>query len=752
MASTAAVAAALSVQPASAEDTPAPSQPSLAVAQVATQPTAPGQQQPTVPAQSTSGGLEEIVVTAERRPESLQTTALSISAVGGEALRERHIVDLEDLSTQIPNVEFGRMAGDAFVFIRGVGYDSVVPGGETRVAIYSDGIYQPRTQSAFMGFYDVNQVEVLRGPQGTLYGRNATAGAVNILTNEPTPEVEGYVTGTVGNYDLIGTEGAVGGPLSNTLSARLAFQTIDHTGYGKNIGTGEPVNNEHTRNVRVKLKFEPSSNFSYRLVGDYGWEDDHSAGYRYLGAGNPDVVPLALQLGGSEPANPQDAAGFGPRFQLETYGVSGEGKLTLDPSTDLVSLTGYRHLVAETQSSTEASTLNLTRQFLADQSNSYSQELRLSHKFGDFADILVGAYYFHENNFAGNDVAFAAAALGEPSLALLEGFWTRGSVNTDAEAAFGEVRFHFLPQLTLTLGGRYSHDKQSINDGAELDLVDPYNPNLPFAPYGTQQASTTESRFDPKVTLDYKPTDALFFYVTYTTGFKSGGFDIGNLTPAFRPEVIKDYEAGLKVDLLDRRLRVNFDAFHYNYQNLQVAQVEGLSLVTQNAASAKDDGAEIEITALPVDNLRIGLNVAYLDARYTNFTSINPTFSALGPQDLDGNKLDYSPDWKINGEIGYTFHTDFGKFTPRADVTWVDTIFFSPFNSTSVSQPAWTDVDAFLAYESSNGLWSANAFVKNLTDHTYIVSASVSSGLVGFPILGQYGAPRTFGVAVTRRF
>lgn len=703
-------------------------------------------------------GLDDIVVTAERRDASVQTTAISITAIGAEALRAQQITNLEGLSVRVPNVEFGRNAGDAKVFIRGVGYDSVAPGGETRVAIYSDGVYQSRTQAGFAGFFDVDRVEVLRGPQGTLYGRNATAGAINILTRDPSDTLNGYGTVTVGNYGLINTEAAAGGALSDTVSARLAFRTNDHSGYGRNIGTGEEVNDERSRSVRLKLKFEPSSSFSFRLTGDYTWERDHAGGYIFLRPGRPDVVPTGIALGGAVPTRAQDAAGYGPRFKLETYGISGQAKLSLGASTDLVSVTGFRHLEAQNESNTDGTTAQVARQSLTDRSNSFSQELRLQQDLGGLGDLLVGAYYFHEENSAFNTIPFMGAAVGinnpdgSPSRAFVQGYATRGTAKTNAYAAFAQARIELLKAVTLTLGGRYSHEKKGIDEASQFDVTRPYDPTNPFVPAATQRASTSLSRFDPKVTIDFKASEQVFLYATYSRGYKSGGFNIGGVQPAFAPEVLDDYEAGVKIELLDRKLRMNLAAFHYDYSNLQVNIVEGVSLVTRNAANAKVDGVEAEITALPVDGLRLGLNLGYLDSRYTSFRTADPVFPERGVQDLAGNRLNYSPKWKVSGEAGYAFQTGVGEFTPRVNVTWVDRMYFSQFNLEEVSQPARTEVNAFLGFESNDHRWSANLFVKNLTDKAYIVSSSVSTVIFGYPVLGQWGAPRTFGISATRRF
>src|SRR5450631_1776615 len=232
-------------------------------------------------------GLEEIVVTAERRESNVQTTPIAISAITGAALRNAVMVNLTSMSEQIPNLNVGSNAGSAQVYIRGVGYDAATPGGETRVALYSDGIYFARTQGAFLGYYDIDRVEVLRGPQGTLYGRNATAGAINTITNEPGSYYQGYLSETLGDFGLSRTEGAVGGPLSNSLEGRVAFLINDRSGYGKNLTTGEPVDDDHDRNVRVKLKYSPVDNFFVKLESDYSLENDHNAGYRNVGNGSP---------------------------------------------------------------------------------------------------------------------------------------------------------------------------------------------------------------------------------------------------------------------------------------------------------------------------------------------------------------------------------------------------------------------------------------------------------------------------------
>ena len=700
--------------------------------------------------------LDEVVVTAERKQSNLQQTPLSVSAVSSDALRSQQQTNLESLSQNVPNLDIGRNAGDAHVFIRGVGYDQISPGGETRVALYTDGMYESRSQAAFVGFYDVDRVEVLRGPQGTLYGRNAVAGAINIITRDPTQTVGGYFSGTAGSYGLVASEGAIGGPLTDDLSGRVAFHTVDRQGYGVNIQTGEQVDDEHTRSVRAKFKYEPSSSLTVRLNWDLTKENDHNGGYRYITSASyivPPTVPLAQSLGYISPSKPHDAAGFGPMFRLDTYGVSAQVDWRLNDATKLTSLTGYRHLTSSTDSTNDDSTAGLSKQFLNERSSQFSQELRLSQTFGTFADLLAGGYYFRENNFASNKVPIAGVAFGIPTLDLYQAYQAVGSVLTKAYAGFAQVNFHLTDQAGLTIGGRYSHEEKSIAEGAQFDTTRLYNPANAFIPNtGSDQQTESESSTNPVFTLDYKFTKHLYGYATYSTGFKSGGFNIGGLQPPFKAEKITNHEIGLKSDLFDRKLRLNVSAFYYDYKNLQVNITEGLNLVTRNAASSRVKGLEAELTAVPVEDLRLTLNASYLDAKYLDFKTADPSRLYLGPLNLAGNRLDYAPKYKVDGLVGYTFHAPIGAITPQLNVTWTDTVYFSQFNLPQVSQPAWTNVNAYVNYVAENSRWSVNGYVKNLTNKTYVVGDTVASSLFGYPVVGQAGPPRTYGVQVTKTF
>ena len=718
----------------------------------------------------TQGGIADIVVTAERRASSVQATPIAISAVDGEALREKNIGNIETLSTNIPNLNFNRVSSDAKISIRGIGYNAISPGGEPRVALYQDGVYLARNQAALLGFYDIDRVEVLRGPQGTLYGRNAIAGTINVLSRDPGDVLNGYFTGTVGDYGLIGTEGAVGGPLSSTVQARLSFRTVDRNGYGKNITTGADVNDENSRSVRGQLRFEPASALTLKVIGDYSISKANDGGYRYAGRGNSSVPTSVELLGAAVPDDPQDAAGFGPRRRIETYGVSGQADVDLSDSTTVTLLTAYRNFKASQQTNIDGSAAELSKMYIDEASDVFSAELRLSQKIGSFADLIVGAYYFREKNSATNqvpfkgsvfDVAFHVDGLVDPN-AYYEFYGSYGRVKTSAKAIFAQANVYLTPKLELDIGARYSDEKKTIFEQHQVDVLSPFVLDNPLRPgldpanglfgNGAGYQSASWDSFDPKVTLSYKMTPRVFLYATYSRGFKAGGYNVGGIQPAFRPEKLTNYEAGFKADLFDRRLRVNVSAFNYDYKDLQESIIDGINIVTKNATKARVRGVEAEVTAKPTDALTLQFNAAYLDGKFKQFTDVDPAFADLGPQNLKGNQLPDAPKYQLGGEIGYRIATGFGDVTPRVNVTWFDTVYFSHFNTVEMSQPSRTMVNFYLGWTSPDDSWSATAFVRNVTDDTYFAGANTNLGLLGFSRTVAYGAPRTFGLSVTKSF
>ena len=407
------------------------------------QDTAPAGAQPpaTPPADKVPSGneLPDIIVTAQKRSENVQNTALAVTALTADDLEKSKLNSVESVFAAVPNVQFSRSTGNARIAIRGLGYDSVTVGGEARVAYHVDGVYMSRPTSVLGSFYDVSRVEVLRGPQGTLYGRNTTAGAINVITQDPTDKLSGYASLLVGNYDLIEGKGAISGPVSDTISARLAFDVISRGGYGKNNVTGQDVDNERTQAVRGKIKFEPSSTFRAILSADYLHENDNAFGLHYMGdggytaAGVP-IVSVARRLGATPPANPRDIdINYGPYARRELWG--GSLNLSWDIGRwTITSLSAYRHTEYRTISDLASLPGGVSIYNQTERSRQFSEELRLSGKT-DWADFTLGGFYFNEKIDGSSAIPLRSFALGQPLPdRLLMFYWAGGCVATTTMA------------------------------------------------------------------------------------------------------------------------------------------------------------------------------------------------------------------------------------------------------------------------------------------------------------------------------
>lgn len=711
--------------------------------------------------------VEEVIVTAQKRAENLQNVPASVSAVTGDALRQQQISSVEGLAQSLPNVNFGQTTGNARIAIRGVGFDNISLGNEGRIAYHVDGVYVSRPAAALATFYDVERVEVLRGPQGTLYGRNATGGAVNLVSRAPTQDFGGYLDGTVGNYGLYKVEGALSGPLSDAVSGRVAFQVVERGGYGKNVTTGEDVDDQSTRAIRAQLRLEPTPWVQLTLSGDYFTEDDHAYSFHFLGQGSlpnptstpalPGIVPKGLLIGGRVTADNRDsAADSGPSNSREFWGLGANLHATLG-AVELNAVTGYRSSDFKTTTDLDATSARLTIYDQLENSTQFSQELRLS---GDFrrAEWMIGGYYFNESLFGGTRVALDPAVLGppRPTTGLKQGFFGLGSIDTDAYALFGRLRLHLSERVAVNFGARYSDERKEIDEENKLDLTTAYPPFVPVyppTPPGVRrQTSASWTSFTPSVTVEFKPTEDLLLYATYSKGFKSGGFNLGNVQPPFAPEKITDYEVGLRADWLEGRLRTNLSAFNYDYTDLQVSKVNGTVISIENAASAKVRGLEAEVLLRPIGPLRLEANFALLDSEYENYVSSDPARAALGAIDLSGNDLTQAPRYTVNLNASYRWDTALGTITARGEARWVDRVYFTQYNLAHVSQPAYELFNAFLTWESADRGWTASAYVRNIADKEIISSGLVSSTLVGAPFVGSLEPPRTYGLTVGRRF
>lgn len=701
---------------------------------------------------SSSGGVgqQDIVVTAEKRSTTLQRTPLAISAISGADLARRQITGIASLAAALPNVNFGVNVGFARIAIRGLGLDTTALGQEGRVAFHLDGVYLSRPTASIGTLFDVSRVEVVRGPQGTLYGRNATAGAINVITNDPTPTLSGYGRFTAGNYGAFTEEAAIGGPVTSKLGVRVAIQKVDRDGYGYNPVANAQVNNEHTLSTRVKARWDPTTAFDLTLSADYRFEDDHNFNYYYLGAGNPNVLPYALALGGVLPTKPRDSNAEAPTVNDRNfYGFSADANWDLG-FAKLSSISAFRSSRTDYDTDVDSTTAVPGRIDLFERSNQISEELRLSGSFPR-GDWIVGAYYFHEHVFGADNFSPFNAADFRQSPRLIVGKYFGGDLYTDAYAGFGQARYEVLPHLSLSLGGRYSSERKRVDEFASPFDFSNYDPAKKAAATLFQRDSVPFHSFTPRVSLEYKPSSNLLAYVTYSQGFKSGGYNLGTLNQPYFPEKLTDYEGGLKLTWLGGRATTNLSVFYYDYTNLQVQKVIATSTQVINAASARLKGAEVEFTLRPIDHVQIDGNASYLDSEYRDFQTSDPSRPDLGIQNLSGNRLSQAPRYTINLGAQYNVPVGSGAITVRGEASWVDRVYFSPFNQGITSAPAHGKYNAFVTYELRNGL-SIQGFIRNIGNQLIVASSQVSSSLFGYPILGAYEPPRTYGATLGYKF
>ena len=712
------------------------------------------------PAQTAPPQIAEVTVTAEKRESSLQTTPIAIEVVAGAALEERMITNIEGLAATLPNVQFGANTGQARVSLRSLGTDVVGQGNEGRIAFHQDGVYLGHPEAQLLGFYDIERIEVLYGPQGTLYGRNATGGAINVITRAPTHDLNGYLHGEFGNYRATHFEGAVGGSILPGVDGRLAFMTDDHAGYGRNLFNGMGVDDNHTKSVRGKLRFDLGSHADLTVAADYMRERDRANGYRLVGQAGltPGAPPLkGLLYGGITTTDGWDVATDSGPYDRRSFGGGTADLHVYLGEFNLRSITAYRTQDVSLQTDLDQTTADLSQAYVTANAHTWSQELQLSRDFSR-GSWMLGAFYYNDKFFGGTNLIAPPAFLRPfpASLALTQGFTLTGYLGTEAYAGFVNLRYELTDALTLRAGVRYSSETKSVNEINVVDIVTPWPPTEPFGSpchptdFACKHQTTSKSfaSLKPSATLEYQPAERLMLYLTYATGFKSGGYNLGSAQAPYNPEDIRDYEGGLKSAWLGGRIRLNAAMFYYKYRNLQLSKNFGTVVQVVNASAATVKGAELNISALPTTNLKLETNVGLLDSKYDSFVTVDAARPSLGPLDLAGNHLTQAPRYTINLAAEYNIPIPSGSVTFRAEERLIDKVYFTPYNLNNQSQSAYTKTNLFLRYKAADDHWNGALFVRNLESRRIKTNTNVSSVLLGYPILGGFEAPRTFGIQI----
>lgn len=709
---------------------------------------------------SPEGQLGDIVVTASRRSETILKTPIAVSAYSGDRLRAAQTAALTDLVGPNPNIQIGSSYNSANVAIRGIGNGSSInSGSDAGVSIQVDGVYMAQPLLTLSTFLDIARVEVLRGPQGTLFGRNATGGAVNIIPNEPTTDLHYGIDITAGvDPAKVSTAGFVSGSLDSAgqWTARLSAQQSYNRGYTRNLATPQTYSPGYSDNlvtanaprrlddaknqsVRGQIKWEPSDTFNARLLAEYQREHSNGPATFLEGTPDPDQALPAILVGQAT----------GNVNKREVYNNEGlrriEGKnvnLTLNwalGSGNLKALGSYADADIHSIQDGDGTNALHTYSDFRNKTHQYYGELLYTSDPAKPLTFILGSNYFHEK--LKQDISVPISLLPMPVN-------LGARIHTTSYAFFGHAQYALTDQAKLFAGLRYTHDRK-------VDLDD-YNNYIGVLP--RQSTSSGELTYEIGASYAFGPT--LDGYVKYATGYKGGGFSAGGLAPAFNPEKNSNLEAGLKGLFFNRALQANLAAFHMKYNDLQVNQINGASTQVVNAAKATIYGFEAETVLRPTKALRFEVSGAYLHATFDKFRTGDPARPDLGTIDpdgtrrfdLDGNTLPQAPRFSASAGAYLDIPVSADKITLGARYDWKSRIYFSEFNVPASSQAPAGKLNLSLNYESADHRITASLFAKNVTNEQVKSNVIVVSALIGSLALSQYQPPRQVGVSFGYHF
>jgi iron complex outermembrane receptor protein len=728
----------------------------------------------------TSGDqIEQVVVTAQHRAENQQNVPIAVSVISPQMLQNVGARSLQDLSATVPGFVTTQSAGygAAPLTIRGVG--GANGGGnffaDEPVATYIDGVYIGRLSVATSDLVDIDSIQVLRGPQGTLYGRNATAGAVLITTKRPTDDFEGHVEAGVDSLGGYRGEVAFSGPLAGEqLLGRVAAAYTDYGGWGKNVINGDTVNNGRDITARGSLRYQPTESLTVDLIGEHFNQHFDPGLFRIAQVtGGPADSPYVRRPDFEHALNDSLYAA-----DTQVYNHITTDSVTLDAAwrpeaVNVDFISSYRTFnvngQADSDNTAPANRVAPLTSYNSAQLRNWqdTQELRVSSPDGQGRlSWTTGLFYMHEDNRVDPFlISTSSAYFGLGTKALFNAYQ-----RLDAYAAFADASYELAQGLTLHLGERYSYENKNF-DVSQLvtTLKGGFSPAVGHAvPAGFKVAAPPQyvsqadfSHFTGRAVLDYKITSDVMTYASFSQGFKSGGFNAFGLTPAFKPETLDAYELGLKSDWFDRMLQVNLDGFHYNYQNLQVRQgvpTGGVSIA--NVAGARVQGVELETLAAPADGLTFGFNATYLDAEFTKGSlqrvPLTATFKfganlPLQTVNIAGNALSRAPKWQLGGTAGYeTPISDALKIGFGGDIRYQTNEFFSETQQTvnTFESGAWTEVDVHASLGKIDGAWNVTLYGNNIFNNRHLTQVTPLSS---FPY-GTINNPATAGIRVDTNF
>lgn len=720
---------------------------------------------------------DEVIVTAQKREESAQDVGISITTLSGEQMESLGYTNAQEVTALAAGVATLQPNGEAnyAVGIRGVASNDFTSNIESPVAIYVDETYISQMSGAGFLLFDIDRVEILRGPQGTLFGRNATGGLVHYLTVKPnTDGFGGYGNFSYGSFDRWKAQGAVNMPLSDTLSARVSLATHQGDGYVTNrLNPSKDLNNANESAGRFQLRYQPSDDFDLLLSGRFGNQNIRTGFFEYAsavnlggdytpGVPNPDFGGY-VDLDGDVYAGDYDFTGHN---ETKTWGASGRIDWNIGIG-ELTSITDFQSVKRDYIEDSDASPVNWFNFFLTTDSEQFSQEVRLA---GDVDKLkwLVGFYYLDigiDDSNGAKATDLFAALFGPVGVAGFNGVRNPYSIDTKSWSLFGQVEYALTNDISVIAGIRYINEKkdaqynnfislfpEDLSGGLDPDIVDIADAVTPFS----------GARHDKDVALraqvNYKPTDDLLLFASWNRGVKAGGFNapllpsqafIDSGLMSFDPEKLDAYEVGMKLGFADGKARLNASGYYYDYKQCQAFSILGLDTATLNA-DCKNKGFEVELEGNAAKGLDYHFGVGFVDSEVSDIPGITMGNETRSPVQ--------SPKWNLNGLVRYEFPVEgLGNIALQMDGTYRSEHFFALTNFNASREDGYFVGNASVTWIAPNENWSVRGFVQNFTGSEYLVqtfdlSGSLSNGGLFGLVEQYYGRPRMYGVNLNVSF
>ncbi len=697
--------------------------------------------------------LEEVVVTAQKRAEDVQDVPIAITAFSGRAIEELGLLSAKDIASQTPNMSVESPFGQAVprFNLRGVGSNDFNSISTSPVGVYVDEVYLNSPVVQGFQLFDLERVEVLRGPQGTLWGKNTTAGAIHFVSNKPSDEFEGQVRGTYGRFDQADLDTVISGPLSENWSARLSTQYQSRDGWVKNQFDGDKLEDYEKMAARAQLAYTGESvDVLLNVHGGTLNSGGKVVHHRNVG----DLFGYTEQ-----PADRGHVStDFEPSEDIDTVGATVTVNWDLGDMV-LTSITGYEDHERTTFEATDGSPNRVLNGYFFSEADQWSQELRLASADDSPLQWIVGAYWLTESL----DTVTSFDALRDfgaaPNFAARFSINNTAKLKTDNIAFFAHGTYEIDERWSAKAGVRWTEEEKAVDMAAHMYDVDDadadkfYRPELATGPLLQTLAQDEKETWDEvtgEVGLDFRPTEDTLIYGSVRRGFRGGNFNGGalfgqNEAVTVEPEILTAYEIGTKNTFYDGRLQLNASVFYYDYTDMQVYTLVNAAQQLSNAGKASVTGVEVEIQAQPTENLYLRAGLGMVEAEYEDY------INGAG-DDLKGNKLPRAPETTFNGLVQYRLPLNIeGRASLQLDLDYKDKVYFTPENVDQLSnEESYWLVNARASYETPEGDIEISIWGKNLTDKEYLATVGDLSAF-GLQQL-YYGDPRSYGVTVNYNF